>query len=134
MTATGAARAAGYKDDGGDLIRQTGYRCVRSTAVVNMLAMAQAETGQGDEGVVKSGEAKRILSRLARGSDPAVRIRAIEALAKQEAVEREVAADRARNPDTPESLLKDLASVSPELAAVFAKSNGLDWPWPREAK
>jgi hypothetical protein len=40
-----------------------------------------ASGGVGD-GAVRTEEARRILSRLARGSDPDVRIKAIESLAK----------------------------------------------------
>jgi hypothetical protein len=71
MTATGAARAAGYGGDD-DNIRQAGHRAAKSTAVMNMLALAQAETAGGDDGTVGPAEARRILSRLARGSDPSV--------------------------------------------------------------
>jgi hypothetical protein len=42
MTATAAARAAGYGGDD-DNIRQAGHRAAKSTAVMNMLALAQAE-------------------------------------------------------------------------------------------
>jgi hypothetical protein len=87
MTATGAAKLAGYTADG-DGIRQAGSRAAKSTAVMNLLAMAVAEAGGGDDGVVDSAEAKRILSRLARGSDPNVRIKALESLNKLEQNER----------------------------------------------
>jgi hypothetical protein len=89
MTATGAARLAGYTADG-DGIRQSGSRAAKSTAVMNLLALAVAEAGGGDDGVVDSAEARRILSRLARGSDPNVRIKAIESLGKIEQNERSV--------------------------------------------
>jgi hypothetical protein len=87
MTATGAARLAGYAQEG-DGIRQSGSRAAKSTAVMNMLALAVAELGGGDDGVVDTAEARRILSRLARGSDPAIRIKAIESLNKLEQIER----------------------------------------------
>jgi hypothetical protein len=90
MTASGAARSAGYAGDV-DSIRQAGSRAAKSTAVLNLLAMAAAETGDGDDGVVSRDEARRILSRLARGSDPNVRIKALESLNKIE-----VDAERAR--------------------------------------
>jgi hypothetical protein len=83
MTAAGAARAAGYSGDD-DSIRQAGSRAAKSTAVLNLLALATAESGGGDDGVVGTGEARRILSRLARGSDPNVRIKALDSLQKIE--------------------------------------------------
>jgi len=52
--------------------------------------MAAAETGKGPDGNVTLTEAKQILSRLARGSDPNVRIKSIETLAKIEREEREL--------------------------------------------
>jgi hypothetical protein len=87
MTAAGAARAAGYSGDD-DSIRQAGSRAAKSTAVMNLLALATAESGGGDDGVVGTGEARRILSRLARGSDPNVRIKALESLQKIEERQR----------------------------------------------
>ena len=100
MTAAGAARAAGYSGDD-ESIRQAGSRAAKSTAVMNMLALAKAEAGGGDDGTVSPAEAKRILSRLARGSDPLVRIRALDSLSKIDKEERERAqADPANAPDT----------------------------------
>ena len=87
MTAAGAARAAGYSGDD-DSIRQAGSRAAKSTAVMNLLALATAESGGGDDGVVGPGEARRILSRLARGSDPNVRIKALDSLQKIEERQR----------------------------------------------
>jgi hypothetical protein len=92
MTATGAARLAGYAQEG-DGIRQSGSRAAKSTAVLNLLALAVAESGGGDDGLVDSAEAKRILSRLARGSDPNVRIKALESLNKLDRDERAANAD-----------------------------------------
>jgi hypothetical protein len=93
MTAAGAARAAGYSGDD-DSIRQAGSRAAKSTAVMNLLALGAAEAGGGDDGVVGTGEARRILSRLARGSDPNVRIKALESLQKIEERQR---AERSRD-------------------------------------
>jgi hypothetical protein len=88
MTAVGAARASGYSGDA-DSIRQAGHRAAKSTAVMNMLALAQAEAAGGDDGTVTPAEARRILSRLARGSDPSVRIKALENLGKMDREQRE---------------------------------------------
>jgi hypothetical protein len=107
MTATGAARLAGYTSDG-DGIRQAGSRAAKSTAVMNLLAMAVAEAGGGDDGLVDAAEAKRILSRLARGSDPNVRIKAIESLNKLDRDERAAnsGAEQSWEDDTRELLAK----------------------------
>lgn len=59
-TASGPAREAGYSGDE-DSIRQAGSRAARSAAVMEMLAMAKAESGGGEDGVVGAAEAKRIL-------------------------------------------------------------------------
>jgi hypothetical protein len=75
----GAAREAGYRGDE-DSIRQSGYKAFRTTSVQNLLALAAAEAKGGHDGTVDGGEAKRILSKLARGADPNIRIRAIEAM------------------------------------------------------
>src|SRR5262245_18283035 len=83
MTATGSARASGYSGDKVS-IRQAGSRAAKSTAVMNLLALANAESGEGEHAVVTGAEAKRILCRLARGPDPNVRIKALESLSRME--------------------------------------------------
>jgi hypothetical protein len=60
MTATGCARAAGYSGDDAT-IRQAGHRAAHSTAVMGLLSMAKAETGQGPDGNVTMDEAKQRL-------------------------------------------------------------------------
>jgi hypothetical protein len=125
MTATGAARAAGYGGDD-DNIRQAGHRAAKSTAVMNMLALAQAETAGGDDGTVGPAEAKRILSKLARGSDPSVRIRAVELLAKLEREDREFQALTATKHDPIEEL-RIIAQTSPAFAAQLARDSGIPW-------
>src|SRR6516162_7818216 len=114
MTATGAAKAAQYAGND-DTIRQAGHRASHSTAVVALLSMAKAETGKGPDGNVTMTEAKQILSRLARGSDPNVRIKAIESLAKIERDERELEArQREELPDAHQQL-RDIAQISSSL-------------------
>jgi hypothetical protein len=125
MTAVGSAKAAGYSGDA-DSIRQAGSRAAKSTAVMNLLALAQAEQAGGDDGTVKGPEARRILSKLARGSDPSVRIRAVELLAKLEREEREFQAQTATRHDPLEEL-REIAKTSPEFAALLAKDNGIPW-------
>jgi hypothetical protein len=85
MSATGAARDAGYAGEGVTL-RQAGHRAAKSTKVMELLALASVEGGI--DGTVDAKEARQILSRLARGSDPSVRIRALEALAKMDEAAR----------------------------------------------
>jgi hypothetical protein len=113
MTATGAARLAGYAQEG-DGIRQSGSRAAKSTAVLNMLALAVAELGSGDDGLVDSAEARRILSRLARGSDPNVRIKALESLNKLDRDERAAADGQEEAPD-PVETARDIVCAVPEL-------------------
>jgi hypothetical protein len=129
MTAVGSAKAAGYSGDA-DSIRQAGSRAAKSTAVMNLLALAQAEQAGGDDGTVSPQEARRILSRLARGSDPSVRIRAVELLAKLEREDREFRAQTATNHD-PIGELRLIAQTSPEFAAQLARDAGI--PWNNEA-
>jgi hypothetical protein len=124
MTATGSAKAAGYAGDG-PTIRQAGHRAAHSTAVMGLLSMAKAESGQGPDGNVTLIEAKQILSRLARGSDPSVRIKAIESLAKIERDERELEVRQAENGTDVRSEIAEIAKLSPELAEWFATTKGL---------
>jgi hypothetical protein len=95
LTAADSAARAGYVGEG-QRIRQAGSRAAQSTSVKELLAYVFAETGvgDGDEGVVKSGEAKRILSRIARKGDNNARIKSLEALAK---LDRDELAARSRD-------------------------------------
>jgi hypothetical protein len=125
MTAVGSAKAAGYSGDA-DSIRQAGSRAAKSTAVMNLLALATAESGGGADGTVSPAEARRILSGLARGSDPSVRIRAVELLAKLEREDREFAAQVATRHDPIEEL-RLIAQTSPAFAAQLARDSGIPW-------
>jgi hypothetical protein len=125
MTAAGAAKAAGYTGDR-QTIRQAGSRAAQSAAVMRLLALAQAEQAGGDDGTVKGPEARRILSRLARGSDPSVRIRAVELLAKLDREDREFAALTAVTHD-PLQELREIAKTSPQFAALLARDSGIPW-------
>ena len=78
---TESARQSGYTTNE-DAVRQVAYRVFRSNAVQDLLAFAAAEAKGGHNGTVDSSEARRILSNLARGSDPSIKIRAVEAIAK----------------------------------------------------
>jgi hypothetical protein len=72
-------------------------------------------------------EAKQILSRLARGSDPLVRIRAIETISKIEKDEREFEARQQESGTGLHEEIREIAKISPELAEAFAKSKGVAW-------
>jgi hypothetical protein len=126
MTATGAAKAAQYAGND-DTIRQAGHRASHSTAVVALLSMAKAETGQGPDGNVTMMEAKQILSRLARGSDPNVRIKSIETLAKIEREERELNMRQAESGTDIHQEIREVAKISVELAEAYAKDKGIAW-------
>jgi hypothetical protein len=117
---TEAARQAGYKADG-DGIRSAGYRAMRSNLVERLLAFAAGEDG-GYGGEVDRDEAKRILSSLARGSDPRVRISAVEQINKMDAQERAELA--VKEPGDCRPVLQELVALSPSIAAaVIAETN-----------
>src|SRR5215469_13433845 len=126
MTATGSARAAAYAGDA-TTIRQAGHRASHSTAVTALLSLAKAETGQGPDGNVTMVEAKQILSRLARGSDPNVRIKSIETLAKIEREERELNIRQAESGPDIHQEIREIAKISVELAEAYAKDKGIAW-------
>jgi len=94
---------------------------------MGLLSMAKAETGKGPDGNVTMDEAKQILSRLARGSDPNVRIKAIESLAKIERDERELEARQQESRTDLHHEIREIAEISPELAEAYAKDKGIVW-------
>src|SRR5262249_46420476 len=118
MTAAGSARASGYSGDKVS-IRQAGSRAAKSTAVMNMLSLARAQTGGGPDGVVSAAEAKRILSRLARGSDPNVRIKALESLARMDRDEKEASADKPLSLDEADSYAALVTMFGEDLAKLI---------------
>lgn len=87
---TVAAREAGYGGTNESGARTEGYRLYRSNKVTQLLSLAAAEAGGGIDGCVQPQEAKQILSHLARGSDPSVRIKALEAINKMHDREQEL--------------------------------------------
>jgi hypothetical protein len=125
MTAVGAARGAGYGGEGAS-IRQLGSRTAKSPAVLNLLAMAAAEAGGGTDGTVDTPEAKRILSRLARGSDPNVRIKALDSLAKLEERERE--SNTSEDPgDLNEIVRRTVLALPASLGPALAVGMWFEW-------
>jgi len=128
MTAVGSAKAAGYSGDA-DSIRQAGSRAAKSTAVMAMVQLAQIEQAGGDDGTLSGPEARRILSKLARGSDPSVRIKAIETLNRIDREERDRAVASGREPTWDESALEILATAGEMgvgLVGMVALAHGLD--------
>jgi hypothetical protein len=126
MTATASARAALYSGDENS-IRQAGHRAAHSTAVMGLLSLAHAESGKGPDGNVTLVEAKQFLSRLARGSDPNVRIKSIETLCRIEREERELNLRQAEQATDLRRELEEIAKFSPDLAEIYAKDKGLNW-------
>ena len=90
---TEAARLSGFGGGSEGSVRSEGYRLFRSNKIMQLLALASAEAGSGYDGTLTATESRQILTHLARGSDPAIRIKAIESLAKIEQSERAAGAD-----------------------------------------
>jgi hypothetical protein len=84
--------------------------------VGRLLALASG-AGSGYDGSVDRDEARRILSNLARGSDPAVRIRSIEALQKIDEADRQQQA--AREEPSLEDIARDVLETHPEYGPVI---------------
>jgi hypothetical protein len=83
-----AARASGFGAGNDKSARSEGYRLARSNRIMNLLALAATEAGGGYDGTLTRTESRQILTGLARGSDPALKIKAIESLNKLEADSR----------------------------------------------
>jgi hypothetical protein len=127
-----AARQAGYGGGNDVNARTTGYRLSRSNMVGRLLALASG-AGSGYDGSVDRDEARRILSNLARGSDPSIRVRAIEQLSKFDEADRVQQA--AREEPSMEDAAREMLEYSPEYGAlVFAdtyfKETGSIWGLP----
>jgi hypothetical protein len=130
---TESARQAGYGSGTDDQnLRSTGYRLSRSNMVGRLLALASG-AGSGYDGAVDRDEARRILSNLARGSDPAIRIRSIEGLQKLDEADRQQQA--AKEEPTLEDIARSMLEHSPEYAPVILadlvfKEGGQIWGLP----
>jgi hypothetical protein len=106
-----AARLAGYGAGGAESTRSEGYRVSRSNKVTQLLALAAAEAGGGYDGSLTKQEARGILTAMARGSDPAIKIKAIELLAKMDREDEETRAASKGDSDTVEELAALIASI-----------------------
>jgi len=80
-----AAKEAGYGQGSDEALRSEGYRVFRSNKVQALLSLAAAEEGGKSAGDITEAEARTILSKLARGSDPAIKIKALESIGKMDA-------------------------------------------------
>jgi hypothetical protein len=78
------------------------------------LALAAAEAGGGYDGSLTKPEARHILTAMARGSDPAIRIKSIELLSKMDA--QEAAANAAQPEESLEQTLAAIITAVPESA------------------
>jgi hypothetical protein len=84
--------------------------------VGRLLALASG-AGSGYDGSVDRDEARRILSNLARGSDPSIRVRAIEQLSKFDEADRQ---QQAAKEDPPlEDVARDVLETHPEYGPVI---------------
>ena len=108
-----AARSAGA----GGAPNAAGYRLSKSNEVARLMAALAAETGS-DVGNVDARRARAILSRLAEGSDPSVRIRAIECLQRMD--EREAQEGRDNDNSDPTETARRLVDAAGEFGALVA--------------
>lgn len=120
---TEAARQAGYTASNEGGLRTQGYRLARANIIEKLLAFASGEGG-GYNGSVDRAEARRILSSLARGSDPSVRIRAIEQLAKFDDAQRPAEPEPMSSEQVVRELLKNSPEYGPAIAADAWISDG----------
>ncbi|HXX50935.1 MAG TPA: hypothetical protein VEI98_06570 [Xanthobacteraceae bacterium] len=108
---TEAARQSGYGSGSEAAVRAEGYRVFRSNTVQQLLSLAVAEAGGGYGGDITDAEARQILAKLARGSDPQVKIKALESLAKMDAVK--AAAEREEGTRSPAAIIAELKLNAP---------------------
>ena len=122
-TNTEAARQAGYGNGDSNSIRATGYRLARSNITERLLAFASAE-GQGYDNTVDRAEGRRILSSLARGSDPSVRIRAVEQLTKLDERDGELGQSQELDGLAEDRVIRDLLQMPGGAAAAVCLHMG----------
>jgi hypothetical protein len=112
-----AARAAGFGAGNDASARSEGYRLARSNRIMSLLALAVAKAGGGCGGLLTPEESRRILTGLARGSDPALKIKAIESLNKLDKDER---AERSRDDGA-----TDVAGIVRQILADMGSEGAL---------
>jgi hypothetical protein len=119
---TEAARLSGFGTGGAESTRSEGYRVARSNKVNQLLALASAQAGGGPDGSLTRSEARGILTAMARGSDPNVRLKSIELLGKMDREEQE--ATPSEEAIDPEEEARLLAVEIPQMGvgAAFALS------------
>lgn len=129
-----AARSAGFGTGSESSVRSEGYRLARANKINQLLALAAAEAGGGYDGTLTRTESKQILTNLARGSDPSIRIKAVEAIAKFEQAERDEQAIDADAVREPADVLNEIdAEFSPVFSAVLAMQHGIGLSPERQA-
>jgi hypothetical protein len=102
-------------------MRTEGYRLSRTNKINQLLALAAAEAGGGYDGTLSPTEARQILTSLARGSDPLVRIKAIESLGK---LDKDATSARydAIATMTPEQMMERFYELIPSLRGVLEEA------------
>lgn len=126
-----AARDSGYGVGSDEAARTEGYRVFRSNKVQQMLALAAAEEGGTSKGDITEGEARQILSALARGSDPQIKIKALESLSKLDAAKSEAERLAAQNRSgDPRDTLRKIAERDLALAFHLSEVYGVDFDPP----
>jgi hypothetical protein len=126
----GASNAAAARDAGfgtGAGARTEGYRLIRSNRVMQLLALATEESGAGYDGNMTPQERRQVLSQLGRSSDPQVKIKAVDSLNRMDERDRADALEAAARgePASAVDTLKEIASLSPALAAQLAVAQGI---------
>jgi hypothetical protein len=114
-TNTQAAREAGFGTGNDQSTRSEGYRVARSNKINQLLALAAVEAGGGYDGTLSQQEARSILTAMARGGDPQVRIKSIELLNKLDI--QEATANAAKAEENLEENLAALITLVPEQGA-----------------
>jgi hypothetical protein len=122
---TQAAREMGIKNQP----NAAGYRLARANEVQRLYVILQSETGL-TVGDVDEAEAMRILSQLARSSDPSVRLRACEAIARMNERKAEREAEDPNKLGSPRDTLDEIGETDPLLAWWLARTHGLKWTMP----
>lgn len=123
---TAACREAGYEGTDQQLRSQGSSR-----KVIRFLELAALDGGNSIDQPMDMAERRRILARMARGTDRATSLRAIEVLHRIDNDER--AANVDDSPD-PVEALKRLAEEEPDIACFLARRDGFEIPMTAEMR